>query len=113
MAQLNLKADYLILEKFKENVESKVVTDLNTKIELTQQNCEIRKITAFIGADTSIIELQKKIVKATESQLKNGVITTSDYVTEVTNLYEAENNLSTHKIQLLLAKANYNITQGN
>lgn len=89
------------------------IFDLNTKIELTQQDSEIRKITAFIDADTSIIVLQKKIVKATESQLKNGIITASDYVTEVTNLYAAENNLSTHKIQLLLAKANYNITQGN
>ena len=89
------------------------IFNLNTNIELNQQNTEIKKITAFIDADKSIIELQKKIVKATESQLKNGVITASDYVTEITNLYEAETNLSTHKIQLLLAKANYNITQGN
>lgn len=89
------------------------IFNLNTKINLSQQNTEIRKITAFIDSDKSIIELQKKIVSTTESQLKNGVITTSDYVTEITNLYEAENNLSTHKIQLLLAKANYNITQGN
>lgn len=86
---------------------------LNTNIELTKQDSEIRKIMAFIDSDKSIIELQKKIVVATESQLKNGVIKASDYVTELTNLYEAENNLNTHKIQLLLAKANYNITQGN
>lgn len=89
------------------------IFNLNTKIELLQQDAEIRKINAFIAADQSIIELQRKIVNTTESQLKNGVITASDYVTEITNLYEAENNLNTHKIQLLLAKANYNITQGN
>lgn len=89
------------------------IFNLNTKIKLSQQDIEIRKITAFITADTSIITLQKKIVNATESQLKNGVITAADYVNEITNLYEAENNLSTHKIQLLFAKANYNITQGN
>lgn len=89
------------------------IFNLNTKIELLQQDAEIRKINAFIAADQSIIELQRKIVNTTESQLKNGVITASDYVTEITNLYEAENNLTTHKIQLLLAKANYNITQGN
>lgn len=89
------------------------IFQLNTNIELAQQNSEIRKINAFIDSDFSIIELQKKILKTTESQLKNGVIKASDYVTELTNLYEAENNLSTHKIQLLLAKANYNITQGN
>lgn len=98
----------------KEIIDNEVeIFNLNTNIELTQQDSEIRKINAFIDSDKSIIELQKKILKATESQLKNGVITASDYVTEVTNLYEAKNNLSTHKIQLLLAKANYNITQGN
>ena len=89
------------------------IFNLNTNIELANQDSEIRKINAFIDSDKSIIELQNKIVAITESQLKNGVITAADYVTEITNLYEAENNLSTHQIQLLLAKANYNITQGN
>jgi outer membrane protein TolC len=89
------------------------IFNLNTNIELANQNSEIRKINAFIDSDQSIIELQKKIVSITASQLKNGVITAADYVTEITNLYEAENKLSTHQIQLLLAKANYNITQGN
>jgi len=88
------------------------IFNLNTKIALTKQDSEIRKILAYIDSDKSIIALQKKIVEATESQLKNGIITASDYVTEVTNLYEAENNLNTHQIQLLLSKANYNITQG-
>ena len=88
------------------------VFNLNTAIEMTQQETEINKIETFIETDNTIIELRKKILKASDSQLKNGVITSSAYMTEFTNLYEAENNLNTHKIQLLLAKANYNITQG-
>jgi outer membrane protein TolC len=98
----------------KEIIDNETETfNLNTNIELNQQQSEINKINAFIESDYSIVKLRENILKTTESQLKNGVITSSAYITELTNLYEAENNLNTHKIQLLLAKANYNITQGN
>lgn len=86
---------------------------LHTTIELDQTKAEINKISSFIPTDNSIIALQKNILQTAESQLKNGVITASAYITELTNLYEAENNLSTHKIQLLLAQTNYNTTKGN
>ncbi len=89
------------------------IFELNTNIELNQQQSEINKVSTFIQSDETIINLRKKILKSAESQLKNGVITSSAYITELTNLYEAENNLSTHKIQLLLAKANYETTKGN
>ena len=85
---------------------------LNTNIELDQQLAEISKISAYIESDKAIIELRKKILKSANSQLKNGVIMASAYITELTNLYEAENNLSTHKIQLQLAKVNYKTTKG-
>ena len=86
---------------------------LNTSIELDQQLSEINKITTFIQADLQIIELRKEILAATDAQLKNGVVTASAYITELTNLYEAENNWSDHQIQLIMAKANYQITRGN
>ena len=89
------------------------IFELNTNIELNQQQSEINKISALIRSDETIIDLRKKILNSADSQLKNGVITSSAYITELTNLYEAENNLSTHKIQLLLAKANYKTTKGN
>lgn len=86
---------------------------LNTTIELNQQQAEIDKIAAIIETDKAIIELRKQVLKSSNSQLKNGVITASAYITELTNLYEAENNLSTHKIQLQLAKITLNTTRGN
>lgn len=86
---------------------------LNTNIELHQYQSEIEKISDFINSDKKIIELRKTILQSAAAQLKNGVITSSAYITELTNLFEAENNLKTHQIQLLLTKANYNITQGN
>jgi outer membrane protein TolC len=86
---------------------------LNTQMERNSQEKEIDKISEMIKIDTNIIELRKTVLKATESQLRNGIITSSAYITELTNLNEAENSLATHKIQLELAKANYNITTGN
>jgi outer membrane protein TolC len=98
----------------KDIVESEAeVFNLNTSIELTQQQAEISKIESFIKSDTEIITLRKKIEKTAASQLQNGVITSSAFMIEFTNLFEAENMLNTHKIQLLLAKANYNVTMGN
>jgi outer membrane protein TolC len=85
---------------------------LNTNIELNQQLTEINKFSDFIATDAEIIQLRKEILNAAESQLRNGVITASAYITELTNLYESENNLIIHNIQLQLAKANYNIIKG-
>lgn len=85
---------------------------LNTNTELNQQQKEIDKIEAFITSDLAIINLRKEVLKSADSQLKNGVITTSAYITELTNLYEEENTLIKHKIQLELAKANYNVIKG-
>ena len=101
------------LQVNKEIIDSEQeVFELNTAMELTQQQSEINKISAFIASDEEIIALRKKILETSRSQLKNGVITSSAYVTELTNLFEAENNLSTHRIQLQFAKANYNTTKG-
>ena len=72
----------------------------------------IPKILAFIETDAEIISLRKDVLRSAESQLKNGVITTSAYITELTNLYEDQNTLIAHTIQLQLAKSNYNITKG-
>lgn len=88
------------------------IFNLNTNIQLNKHQKEIDKISEQIIIDTEIIVLRKDVLFATESQLRNGVITTSTYITELTNLFEAENMLVTHNIKLELAKANYNITQG-
>lgn len=85
---------------------------LNTQIELEQLSSEIQKLKELIISDSEIILLRKDILKSAESQLKNGVITTSAYIIELTNLYENESKLNTHKIQLQLIRANYKITQG-
>ena len=88
------------------------VFKLNTNIELKQQQKDINTIEDFIATDSEIIKLQRAVLKSADSQFKNGIITASAYLTELTNLYEDENQLAVHAIQLQLAKANYNIIQG-
>lgn len=87
--------------------------EMNTSIQLEQQVIEINKYKDFTKSDQSIIDLHKNILNIADSQLKNGVITSSVYIEKLTDLYEAENNLKTHQIQLLLSQANYNIIKGN
>jgi hypothetical protein len=53
------------------------------------------------------------VIKSLDAQLKNGVITSSEYLVEFTNLYEAKANQKMHEIQLDLAKANYQVSKGN
>lgn len=88
------------------------IFNINTNIALQQQQVEINKIKQFITSDIEIIQLRKQVLKSAESQLKNGVISSSEYITELTNLYEDKNTLRTHKIQLLLARANYKTIKG-
>ncbi len=88
------------------------VFELNTQIEMDQLQSEMEKLTGFISSDAEIIELRDEVLKSADAQLRNGVITASAYITELTNLFEAKNTLAIHKIQLKLLKANYNTTKG-
>jgi outer membrane protein TolC len=86
---------------------------LNNSIQQQEINAEIQKSEANIATDTDIIALREYVEKSASSQLKNGVITASEYLTEFTNLYEAKNSQKIHEIQLELAKANYQVTKGS
>ena len=63
-------------------------------------------------SDIEMVQTREKIVKSSDIQMKNGVITTSEYLTEFTNLFEAKNNLKTHEVELSLAKSNLKIIKG-
>lgn len=74
---------------------------------------DIDKYEEMLNKDTEIITLREKVLQATTSQLQNGVITSSEYITELNNLYEAKIDEQLHKIQLSLSKANYKVIKGN
>jgi hypothetical protein len=51
---------------------------------------EITKLQEIITTDAEIISLREYVVKSADAQLRNGVITSSEYLVELTNLYESK-----------------------
>lgn len=86
---------------------------LNNGIQVKGAKNEIDKYKKLLTKDIDIIDMRKKVLESTTVQLKNGAITSSEYVTELNNFYEAQINQQLHKIQLLLAKANYKVIKGD
>ena len=86
---------------------------LNNAVELNQIKNDADRIQQLLLSDQQIIETREKIVQSANAQMKNGVITTSEYLTEVTNLFEAKNALKLHEVQLSLTRSNYKIISGN
>jgi outer membrane protein TolC len=85
---------------------------LNNNLQLQEMESEIHKLEEVLKTDSEIIDLREYVVKSSDAQLKNGVITSSEYLVELTNLYEAKTNQKTHEIQLVLATANYQTIKG-
>lgn len=87
--------------------------ELNNSIAITDAMSEINKYRELLQSDSGIIQMRKKVLEATTVQFQNGAITSSEYITELNNLYEAEINQDLHEVQLLLAKANYKVIKGD
>ena len=107
------KSEKEALTVSKEIVASEKETfQLNAQMQLQEFENEIAKAESILISDNEIIQLRMDVLKSSDSQLKNGVITSSEYIIDFTNLYEAKINQKVHEIQLELAKANYQITKG-
>ena len=76
----------------------------NTKLELTQQSEQLKKLQKLIEQDETSVTLRQSVAKAAEVQLDNGVITTHEYLQKVNAWHLAQQTLSFHKIQLLQAQ---------
>lgn len=86
---------------------------LNLQTALAQKETEIQKFPRVIGRDQEIVNKRKEILKAAASQLENGVITSTEYLTELNAANAAELNMILHKVQLAISLAQYNIMTGN
>lgn len=86
--------------------------DKNVKVSLEKYISDIEKYENLIVKDKELIDLREKIVAATYSQLQNGTITSTVYLTELNNKTQTQLMLETHKLQLLQAKINYLTTKG-
>ena len=123
---LGLKINWNIFDwgKTKENMKAVDITKeivsteretflLNNEIQQKEAEIDINKYEFMLQKDAEIIGLRELVLQAITSQLKNGAITSSEYIIELNNLYEAKIDQQLHKIQLSLSKANYNVIKGD
>jgi len=86
--------------------------DKNLKIQSEKELTEILKSTEVIKQDEEIIALREKISQTASAQLTNGVITSSEYVSRLTEERQARLAYEIHKIELVRAKLAYLFDQG-
>ena len=107
------KVDQRALDIAKEIVSTEKETfETNNQIQLNELQSEIAKMEEIIKTDSKIIQIREKVVQAFDSQLRNGVITSSDYILELNQLFDAKTNQKVHETQLELAKINYQTIRG-
>ena len=96
------------------SVESDQETFLmNTQIDLSQQDEQVKKYTELIRQDQEMVTLRHSVAKYAQVQLDNGVITTHEYIQKVNAENLAKQTLILHEIQLLQAKQNQKLISGN
>lgn len=101
-----IKIQEQIVDRQKENF-------LNTNRQLVvQQKSEVDKYQELVSTDTEIVSLRKKIKENASVRLANGIITSSDYITELNAENQAMLTQKLHEIQLLQSQYNYKLILG-
>lgn len=121
-AGINWNINNLLTQKTKEKtieINKQMVNtqqenfNLNLQIALDQKQIEIDKYKSIISKDLEIVNTRKAILAAASSQLANGVITSTDYLSELNASNTAELNKVLHQVQLAIAKTQLQILSGN
>ena len=86
--------------------------NLGVKILLEKNIADIQKYKDMMMKDNEIIVLREKIVKEASSQLQNGIITATEYLTDLNAAAQAKIDLQYHKIELAKAQVDYLTTKG-
>ncbi len=76
-------------------------------VELERRQAEIIRYQKLLEKDEEIVTLRTKVVRTYESRLQNGVITATEYITELNAETEALLNMKMHQVQLVRAKYEY------
>lgn len=85
----------------------------NTKLQLKLHEGEIARLQELIRTDHEIIALRENIKSAAQNQLEYGTITALDFIEYVNAGARAQQDLSLHETQLLMAQFNHHTTTGN
>ncbi len=86
--------------------------DRNLNIDLQNKIANIKKLEETIKLDSAIVEIRVRVAQSAASRLEQGVITSTDYLTELNATTLATINAKMHKIQFVQAKVNYMLARG-
>ncbi len=125
MAMIGVGLKWNIIDYGKSKNEKQILT-INQNIALMEQNRartqllaelrsqreEIAKMKDLLRRDEEMIALRAEISKIKASELDNGTITSTDYLTELNQEEEARLNRAIHELKLILAELNYLTIQG-
>ena len=82
------------------------------QVALKNENSKIKIYEEAIESDKEIIKLREEVSESARFKLDNGVITSTEYITELSKETQAKIAFETHKIQLIQSKVNYLYIKG-
>lgn len=85
----------------------------NLNISLIKHYEDIEKLQKIINKDKEIIALQEKIVQSAFAELQNGVITSTEYLTELNMLIQSRIRRAQHELNLSQTYVNIYTATGN
>jgi outer membrane protein TolC len=89
------------------------VFDKNLRMAMVQEKDKIKQLQESLESDDEIIALRQRITSAKSSQLKNGIITSSEYIVELNAEMQARINKQIREILLLKSLVRLNTLSGN
>ena len=109
----NIKRKAKILYSQKEIIDTKIETfEKNLNISLENEIANIRKYEKSVELDKQIVQLRTEVKENSFSRLENGVITSTDFLTELNAETQAKLQLETHIILLQQSVFNYLTLKG-
>lgn len=79
----------------------------NSKLDMINERADIKRVREQMTSDSEIVELRRSIKEASQVKFDNGTLSMTDLVSDINSLNEAEQRLSTRKIELLSLIYNY------
>lgn len=101
-----IKIQEQIVERQKENFLN------NNRQLLVQQKNEVEKYKQLVATDAEIVALRTKIKENASFRLANGIITSTEYITELNAENQAMLTQKLHEIQWLQSQYNYKLILG-
>ena len=109
----DIKRKGKILYSNKEIIDTKIeIFEKNLNISLENEMTNIKKYEKSVELDKQIVKLRTEVKESAFSRLKNGVITSTDFLTELNAEIQAKLQLETHIVLLQQSVFNYLTLKG-